>query len=180
MRLGVDSLFVGTRRSWTGNLRKVPPPTMAELQIYFAGSIRGGRSDAHVYAALIARLEAIGRVMTEHVGADELGTGGESGLSDEEIHARDVGWLRRCDVLVAEVSTPSLGVGYELGRAEAMGKPVICLYRPASERPLSAMVAGNPWFRVVHYRDPQQGVDAVRQVLEADASRGGPNPTGAQ
>lgn len=32
--------------------------------------------------------------------------------------------------LVSEVTVPSLGVGYEIGRAVAMKKPVLCLYRP--------------------------------------------------
>ncbi len=34
------------------------------------------------------------------------------------------------DIIVAEVTQPSLGVGYELGRAVAMKKPILCLYRP--------------------------------------------------
>jgi len=32
--------------------------------------------------------------------------------------------------VVAEVTIPSLGVGYEIGRAVAMGKRVLCLNRP--------------------------------------------------
>jgi len=31
--------------------------------------------------------------------------------------------------VVAEVTIPSLGVGYEIGRAVALGKRVLCLYR---------------------------------------------------
>ena len=33
-------------------------------------------------------------------------------------------------VLVAEVTQVSLGVGYEIGRAVAMNKSILCLYRP--------------------------------------------------
>ena len=29
---------------------------------------------------------------------------------------------------------PSLGVGYEIGRAVAMNKPILCLYRPQPEK----------------------------------------------
>ena len=32
--------------------------------------------------------------------------------------------------IVAEVTQPSLGVGYEIGRAVDMKKPILCLYRP--------------------------------------------------
>ena len=35
-----------------------------------------------------------------------------------------------CAVLVAEVTQPSLGVGYEIGRAVDMNKRILCLYRP--------------------------------------------------
>ena len=37
-------------------------------------------------------------------------------------------------VIVAEVTQPSLGVGYELGRAVAMGKRILCLYRPQENK----------------------------------------------
>lgn len=37
-------------------------------------------------------------------------------------------------VVVAEVTQPSLGVGYELGRAVTMGKKIFCLFRPSSGR----------------------------------------------
>ena len=47
-------------------------------------------------------------------------------------------------ILIAEVTTISMGVGYEIGRAVAMGKRVICLYRNVKERKLSAMIAGCP------------------------------------
>jgi nucleoside 2-deoxyribosyltransferase len=47
----------------------------------------------------------------------------------QEIFQKDTGWLRSADVVVAEVSMPSLGVGYELGLAECLHKPVLALYR---------------------------------------------------
>jgi nucleoside 2-deoxyribosyltransferase len=44
------------------------------------------------------------------------------------IYERDVAWLRESDFVIAEVTQPSLGVGYELGFAEAISKPILCLY----------------------------------------------------
>ena len=49
-------------------------------------------------------------------------------LSDQEIHDRDLQWIIESDMLVAEVTIPSLGVGYEIGRAIEMGKPILCLF----------------------------------------------------
>ena len=57
---------------------------------------------------------------------------GEDGVSDVFIYERDVKWLAEADFVVAEVTQPSLGVGYELGYAEAHRKPTLCLFRPSS------------------------------------------------
>merc|ERR1712098_786174 len=62
--------------------------------------------------------------------------------TDKAIHDDCVERLNRCDVVVAEVTVPSLGVGYELGRAVAMEKKILCLYRHEEGRRLSAMVRG--------------------------------------
>lgn len=112
------------------------------MKIYFAGSIRGGRDDHALYLDIIGRLGAYGRVLTEHVGDSGLSSFGEDGR-DNEIHDRDIAWLREADCLVAEVTTPSLGVGYEIGRASEWGKPILCLFRRSSGRALSAMIAGS-------------------------------------
>ena len=112
------------------------------MKIYFAGAIRGGRDDQHLYFEIVRQLSAYGRVLTEHVGDSGLSGLGEDG-SDREIHDRDIAWLREVDCLVAEVTTPSLGVGYEVGRASEWGKPVLCLFRRSSGRALSAMIAGS-------------------------------------
>jgi 2'-deoxynucleoside 5'-phosphate N-hydrolase len=121
------------------------------MKIYFAGSIRAGRDDVSVYEAMIKCLRSFGEVLTEHVGDPALSEAGDDGPSDRDIHDRDMKWLSACDLVVAEVSTPSLGVGYELGLATTLGKPVLCLHRAISERPLSAMIAGSPGIRTSAY-----------------------------
>ncbi|HEX6627413.1 MAG TPA: nucleoside 2-deoxyribosyltransferase [Gemmatimonadaceae bacterium] len=121
-----------------------------ERIIYFAGSIRGGRDDSALYAEIIARLRRFGRVLTEHVGGASLTGEGESG-SARVIHDRDLSWLKSADVVVAEVTTPSLGVGYEIARATEWGKPVLCLFRRGAGRNLSAMISGCPQVIVREY-----------------------------
>ena len=101
------------------------------MTIYFAGSISGGRGDQAVYQQIIDLLKQHGTVLTEHFGDATLTAAGEA-LDDCVIHDRDLAWLRRADVLVAEVTTPSLGVGYEIGRAVEWGKRIVCLYRPSA------------------------------------------------
>ena len=82
-------------------------------------------------------------MLTEHVGSSELTTIGETNRSDREIFMRDMEWLQSADLVIAEVTTPSLGVGYELGIAEKVKIPVLCLYRPIKGKRLSAMISGN-------------------------------------
>ena len=137
------------------------------MTIYFAGSIRGGRGDQAIYEAIIERLRHYGTVLTEHVGDVNLPLGGEN-AADGDIHDRDLDWLRSADVLVAEVTTPSLGVGYEIGRAVEWGKRIICLYRPADGRRLSGMIAGCNGVTVHEYAHVTD-VDGILQQALAPA-----------
>ena len=123
------------------------------MKIYFAGSIRGGRRDKDKYFEIIDFLSRQAEVLTEHVGSRSLGSEGEKQLHDDEICRRDLNWLSRADAVIAEVSQPSLGVGYEIGVAEKIGKPILCLFDESeSAFRLSAMLSGNPKVEVIRYR----------------------------
>ena len=135
------------------------------MKIYFAGSIRAGRDDQELYHRIIQGLQHHGEVLTVHVGDPCLTQWGDDGPSDQNIYARDMAWLADADLIVAEVSTPSLGVGYELGRAESLGKPTLCLYREQDGRRLSAMVSGNPNMVVVRYQTVEEAQTYIRTFL---------------
>jgi hypothetical protein len=132
--------------------------------IYFAGSISGGRGDQAIYEQIIQLLARHGTVLTEHLGDSSLTAAGEA-LSDYAIHHRDLQWLRSADVLVAEVTTPSLGVGYEIGRAVEWGKKIVCLHRPSHDRKLSGMIAGCAGVTVLNYQDVAELPDLLPRVL---------------
>lgn len=121
------------------------------MKIYFAGSIRGGREDSVFYQQIIEYLKTFGEVLTEHVGDPNLTSLGDDGSTDKYIHDRDLEWLLNSDVLVAEVTTVSMGVGYEIGRAVESGKKVLCLFRPELGKNLSAMIAGCKDLKLVRY-----------------------------
>jgi len=90
----------------------------------------------------------------------------EGVASPEDVYARDVRWITECDFLLAEVSTPSHGVGYEIGYALAMGKRVLCLYHKG--RKVSKMILGNPHPQLtVHaYENPDQAVHMLTTYLD--------------
>lgn len=133
---------------------KDPMAGSGSLKIYFCGSIRGGRNDAQLYHDLIEYLKTFGTVLTEHIGRLDLVD--EREVPPCQIHDRDITWLRSSDVIIAEVSTPSLGVGYELGRALEMGKSILCLYRKNDDRILSGMISGSPGIVAVVYSDIEE------------------------
>lgn len=124
-------------------------------KIYFCGSIRGGLQDTELYIRLIDILKAYGTVLTEHIWPKVLAGGKER--ADKVVHDQDVEWLTSADYIVAEVTQPSLGVGYEIGGAVAMGKKILCLFRPQPDKKLSAMIAGadnGTDFVVKEYSEP--------------------------
>jgi hypothetical protein len=137
------------------------------MKIYFAGAIRGGREDAALYLDLVDQLRAYGTVLTEHVADEQLTSLGES-TDDSWIHDRDLAWLRDADFLVAEVTTPSLGVGFEIAKATEWGKRVLCLFRPSEGRALSALIAGCDRVTVREY---QRAADLTEIFDEFFATR---------
>ena len=137
------------------------------MKIYFAGSIRGGRRDAGLYYEIVQQLKTYGEVFTEHVGDTDLGVLGQD-IGDGKIHDRDLDWLMASDFLVAEVTTPSLGVGYEIGKATEWGKPVLCLYRPTEGRSLSAMISGSNGVILKEYQSPAELIEIFNEYFRSE------------
>jgi nucleoside 2-deoxyribosyltransferase len=99
------------------------------VDLYFSCSLTGGRQDQPAYAAMVSHLQALGhRVLTAHLASDSV-LSADVELSPETVFERDTVWLRGCDAVIAEVSTPSHGVGFEIAYALERGKPVLCLAR---------------------------------------------------
>jgi len=111
------------------------------LNIYFSCSITGGRNDQQIYITITNLLLTSGHtVPTAHLAdanIDEL----EGVLSPEQTYQRDCRWVAECDAVVAEASTPSHGVGYEIALALSLGKPVLCCYQKGAR--VSKMLTGN-------------------------------------
>jgi nucleoside 2-deoxyribosyltransferase len=135
------------------------------MKIYFAGSIRGGRADQEIYADIISLLKKYGEVLTEHVGSPEVLSIGELHLSDKQIFERDSNYMEECEAVIAEVTTPSLGVGYEIGRMEGK-KPILCFFRTQEGKRLSAMFAGNDKLKIVSYGSLSDIETALKEFFD--------------
>ncbi|MBR2135836.1 MAG: nucleoside 2-deoxyribosyltransferase [Bacteroidales bacterium] len=130
-------------------------------KIYFAGSIRGGRADAELYKRMISHIQLTDIVLTEHVGDLNLSKHEKSLNMEAAIYEQDMAWLSDSDLVIAECTTPSLGVGYELAYAEKLGKRVHVFYNE-KRTSLSAMISGNGYFNI----HPYSSEDKIYPVLD--------------
>ena len=132
--------------------------------VYFAGSIRGGREDAAVYKRMIDYINMTDIVLTEHIGLGNLSVTTRTKEDDVHIYERDTEWIRTSDVLIAECTNPSHGVGYELACAEARNIPVHIFY-DKSRANVSAMLNGNTRFKLYPYEREAEIYPVLDNIL---------------
>jgi hypothetical protein len=133
-------------------------------KVYFACSIRAGRDDSDIYGELVDIIKKYAVVLSEIFADNSLTTAGINKPSGD-IWSNDVRWIGQSDAIIAEVTTPSLGVGYEIAKANEMNKPVLCLFRPSSDKKLSAMIDGSPNSTVFAYTDIKSAEHAISSFL---------------
>ncbi|MBN1665982.1 MAG: nucleoside 2-deoxyribosyltransferase [Anaerolineales bacterium] len=140
------------------------------MNIYFACSITGGRQDEPAYQEIVAALLADGHQVPTALLAGSQVVELEVIVDPAEVYQRDTAWIEACDLLVAEVSTPSHGVGYEISYALSLGKPVLCLHH--QDAIVSKMLTGNnhPGITVQAYTDIHHGIAALRAYLAQSIS----------
>ena len=122
--------------------KKAEPSDKNKPKIFLSGSIRGGRQLLETYMLMCNFVEETGaELICRHIADPELESL-EKEMPEEEIYARDMNLLKESDAIIAEVTVPSTGVGYEICRALSLGTPVLCVHKP--EALVSAMILGNP------------------------------------
>ena len=132
------------------------------MDLYFACSLTGGRQDEEAYGVIVTHLQSAGHeIPTAHL-ADPDVMELEKVTAAEEIYIRDINWINECKALVAEVSTPSHGVGFEIAYALGLGKPVLCCYREGV--PVSKMILGNDSLNLAVRS--YQNDDELRELLD--------------
>lgn len=136
------------------------------MNIYFACSITGGRKDVSKYQIIVDTLLKDGHTIpTAHLSQQDV-VELESIVDPEEVYLRDTSWIDACNALIAEVSAPSHGVGYEIAYALHQGKHVLCIYEQGN--PISKMLCGNtqPNICVKSYLNTNDMVQIIRIFLD--------------
>jgi hypothetical protein len=124
------------------------------MKIYFGFTVAGDRSSIAIARAVVQLLEDLGHeVMTRHLVSDNAWAADRS-IRSQDVYRRDMSWLEQCELLVAEVSGSSFGLGFETGFVlGATDKKVILLYRRELESKVSLLISGNthPRCRLLPY-----------------------------
>jgi nucleoside 2-deoxyribosyltransferase len=140
--------------------------------IYLACTVRGDRGAVAGLRAVADALETDGHtILTKHLLDDNV-EGSEATLTERAVYERDLAWLESCDVLIADASGSSFGVGFEvgyvLGRSDRTDQRVVMTYRADRRDAISRLIVGNahPRCRTVAYEDAADLVTRVRENLE--------------
>ena len=136
------------------------------MKIYFSGALRASSNDWHTYGQLIEHLKKHGKVLTQHFNHGVFAIGKSNGMSDEEIFELYMNLIEKADVFVQEVSTPSIGVGFETAKAQQLEKPILCLYKPNSARKLSVVLGGNKHITLKTYSTVQEAFGQINSFFE--------------
>ncbi|QQS36556.1 MAG: nucleoside 2-deoxyribosyltransferase [Ignavibacteriales bacterium] len=109
------------------------------MKIYCAGAIKGDITFQQYYREIIEIINNEGHLALSELNKELFTT---QKLTDREIFTRDIQWLKESDLMVAEISGPSLGVGFEISFAlYVLNIPVLALHRIDSAK-VSAMITG--------------------------------------
>jgi nucleoside 2-deoxyribosyltransferase len=144
------------------------------MQIYLACTVRGDRGAIAGLRSLVTALEAAGHtILTKHLLEDNV-EGAESTLTERAVYDRDIAWLEACDLLIADASGSSFGVGFEvgyvLGRADRTDQRVVLLYRADRRDRISRLIIGNahPRCQTISYENPDDLAIRVSESLKPE------------
>ena len=135
------------------------------MKIYFSGSIYGGRQKADAYKEIVKKLKEYGEVLTEEVADDEV-LKTERG-SDEAIFKNLENELNEADLIFAELTIPSLGVGYEIGYADSHNKKIIGIYDKTVTPKITTMLRGNKRIKIIPYTDLDEIINDLENIIKS-------------
>ncbi len=86
-------------------------------------------------------------------------------ITPQEVFTRDAKGIENCDILIAEITSPSHGVGMEIMLAHIHEKKVICLLRDGAVA--SRMLRGLPGIRLVEYTSEKELTEKLKEAFDA-------------
>ena len=80
--------------------------------------------------------------------------------SEEPFDSKE--FLKKCDLVIAEVSYPSVGVAIELGWANAFNVAVICIYKKGSKISDSLRLITD---KFIEYRTGEELISKIKEAI---------------
>jgi nucleoside 2-deoxyribosyltransferase len=138
------------------------------IKIYFAAPITNKIPNLNLYSKIVKYLSHYGNVLNKRLGDRKFWKERKNKkFSEREIHDFDLKLLLKSDVVVAEISSPSLGVGYEIGRAVERKKPVLALYNKKIKKQVSKMILGAHEITIRPYRTSTEIKSIIRKFFNS-------------
>lgn len=134
------------------------------MKIYVSGSMYGGQQKIDTYKKLVDKLEEYGEVLTKQI-ADPKAIENEKYQKDEDIYNDLEKKLEKADILIAEVSVPSIGVGYEIGYASKLNKKIVAIYDKNYIDKVTTMIRGNKNIKIIPYKDIREILDKIEEII---------------
>ena len=130
------------------------------MKIYFCGSMTFDHSKAFDYQKMIEKLEDYGEVLNKFVGNNEV-----KEFEPAYVFKRDTSNLDNADLLVADVTVVSTGVGFEIGYFTTKNKPMLILYDETRPVP-SASVRGILNSQVDTYKNINEALLKIDEFMK--------------
>lgn len=122
------------------------------MNIYFAGSIKWSKLWVEIFPDIIRALENYGKVLTEHIWKVHQDQAANIAKTAEWIFSQDKVFLDKANIIVADITAPSLWVWREIAYCEHVAKiPVVCIYNKTLTEP-SRMITWNPHNKIYAYK----------------------------
>lgn len=131
--------------------------------------MRGNTTYHENYSEIVRIVESLG-----HTALSEKSSKFSSTvlLSDKQIYTRDVKWIDGSKIMIAEVSGPSLGVGFEISYALFVKKiPVLAVYHSNAGQ-ISSMISGcpNPLLQLKKFSDIDDLTNSIKKFIASNES----------
>lgn len=137
------------------------------MKIYFSGSIYGGRQKLDTYKKLINELKKYGEVLNAEVADDDVVINEEQ-QSDYDIFENLEQEMNQADLIFAEFTVPSLGVGYEIGYADSHNKKIIGIYDKTVIPKITTMLRGNKRLKIIPYTDINEIISNLERIIKEE------------
>lgn len=136
------------------------------MKIYFTASLAGKNKYEKEYVSVVEYLKEIGSQVSEHIlGVSKELTKRETPEEKVKVYKELTKMLKMADVMVAEISYPSINVGHEIALALESNKPVLALHLKGTN---IGLLEGNvdERLRMVEY-----SMKSLKKVIKAEIEK---------